>query len=450
MQFPIYHPGHMGDGLTIGLEAVIHVLISHGFSVGVFGLIVLAEYIGIRRASQDWESFARSFIRVTAITITSAGAVSGVGIWFYTSVLAPRAIGSMLRVFFWPWWIEWFTFIGELLVLLAYYYLWDRWQGARKMAHVRLGASYLAWAICSAILIAGIISFMLTSDGWPWSRSFWQAFLNPSFLPHLFLRLTGSFALAGLISLAYLYITRWNVGFRREASRVFGGIMVVATLATVVFAWWYFQTIPPTFKTHAIGAVLGRMLPRNPAVFWALNASALAVLLVLAPVAARGKALATRVLLIPATIAAIAFVAQFEYIREFIRGPYLMPGYMYANQILVDEHELIVRDGMLRNSYWYSATSVKPNRPSPGEYLFGQNCGACHTIGGVNDIGDRVRGRTADGIYVILGHTREMIPWMPPFSGNDEERHILADYLYDISLADGARRPGSRYPAIRP
>lgn len=450
MQFPIYHPAHMGDGLTIGLEAVIHVLISHGFSVGVFGLIVLAEYIGVRRASEEWEALSRSLLRVTAITITSAGAVSGVGIWFYISALAPRATGSMLRVFFWPWWIEWLTFIGELIVLLAYYYLWDRWQGARKISHVRLGASYLAWAVCSAILIAGIISFMLTSDGWPWSRSFWQAFLNPSFVPHLLLRLAGSFALAGLISLAYLYATWWNDEFRRDASRVFGRIMLISTLATVAFVWWYFRTVPPNFKTHAIGAVLGRMLPRNPSVFWALNASGLALLLILVPVAERAKVRATRILLIPASIAAIAFVGEFEYVREFIRGPYLMPGYMYANQVLADEQGLMAREGMLRNDYWYSVNSVGPRRSAPGEYLFARNCGTCHTVAGVNDIAGRLSGRTADGIYVILGHTREMIPWMPPFAGTDQERRILAAYLYDVSLGVGAGKGGSRYPAISP
>jgi len=45
-----------------------------------------------------------------------------------------------------------------------------------------------------------------------------------------------------------------------------------------------------------------------------------------------------------------------------------------------------------------------------------------------------------DGIYVILGHTQEMVPFMPPFSGTDQERRAMADFLF--GLADGSIKPG--------
>ncbi len=52
--------------------------------------------------------------------------------------------------------------------------------------------------------------------------------------------------------------------------------------------------------------------------------------------------------------------------------------------------------------------------------LFGRNCSACHIIGGINSIQDAVKGRSEDGIIVILGHTHEMVPFKPPFSGTEQ------------------------------
>jgi mono/diheme cytochrome c family protein len=62
-----------------------------------------------------------------------------------------------------------------------------------------------------------------------------------------------------------------------------------------------------------------------------------------------------------------------------------------------------------------------------------QNCSACHTIGGINDIRTRVKNRSEDGIFVYLSHISEMVPFMPPFSGTEAERRILARFLYRLA-----------------
>ena len=86
------------------------------------------------------------------IIITGVGAVTGVGIWVTTSALSPRGIGSLLRVFFWPWFAEWLVFVTELVILLVYYFTWDHWIGAQKRRHVYLGAGYILMSLCSACL----------------------------------------------------------------------------------------------------------------------------------------------------------------------------------------------------------------------------------------------------------------------------------------------------------
>ncbi len=132
MQFPYFQFSVFGDPLIIELDAVLHVFISHGVAIGMMFMIVLAERIGFKRNAPAWEDLARSAIKPTVITITGIGAVTGVGIWFITTGLVPSAIGSMLRVFFWPWFLEWFVFFAEVVVVLIYYFTWHQWRGAAE------------------------------------------------------------------------------------------------------------------------------------------------------------------------------------------------------------------------------------------------------------------------------------------------------------------------------
>src|SRR5665811_537960 len=176
MEFPLFQVPYLGNGMTIALNAVLHVIISHGLAIGAVAIVALGEYLGVRKASSDWEGFSRDLLKVLIIIITGVGAVTGAGIWFTISALSPRATGSLLRVFFWPWFIEWLVFTAEVVVILTYYFTWDRWTAERKKQHVYLGFSYVFFATLSGFFITGILGFMLTSDGWPWDKSFWSAF----------------------------------------------------------------------------------------------------------------------------------------------------------------------------------------------------------------------------------------------------------------------------------
>ncbi|MDA8161784.1 MAG: hypothetical protein M0022_02610 [Desulfobacteraceae bacterium] len=433
MEFPVFEFPYLGTGMIIALNAVLHVIISHGLAIGAVFFIVASEYTGFRRASREWDDFARDFLKFTVIVTTGVGAVTGVGIWFIPSALSPRGIGTMLRVFFWPWFIEWAVFTCEVIFILLYYFTWGRLQGAQKKRHILIGAAYLSFALLSAALITGILGFMLTSDGWPWGRAFWQAFLNPSYIPQLFLRISSGLSIGALSSLAFLLFTRKDGAFRKNALEFFAKAAIIASSATIAFAWWYSTVIPPAFKTHAIFSVLTSRLSQYPRIFWYANGAGAFLLFVTAMVSIRGRGAFAKILIVPALLAAMTFVAEFERIREFIRGPYLMPGYMYANQVLISETPLFKKEGMLKNDPWFNQTVDNQDTTAQGAYLFARNCATCHTIGGINDIAERVSGRTEDGIFVLLGHTSDMVPFMPPFSGTNAERHILAGFLYDLS-----------------
>lgn len=432
MEFPLFQVPYLGNGMTIGMVAVLHVLISHGLAIGAMTMVVLAEYRGLRDSDPDWERFSRNLLLAVIIIITGVGAVTGVGIWVTTSALSPRGIGSLLRVFFWPWFAEWLVFVTELVILLVYYFTWEHWVGAQKRRHVCLGAGYILLSLCSAFLITGILGFMLTPDGWPWEQSLSAAFFNPSFLPQLLLRLALALTLGSLFALAYLLFTPREPRFRREASHLFGSICLVAVGLIPFLTWWYYALVPSRYKTHIIYGILTSHLSQHPGVLFAAMAIIFLAGLACAGLAWGRKTAAVRVLVIPALVLAVTFVFAFERTREFIRGPYLMPGYLYATNVLLPEKPFLDQHGLLPNAYWFNMLG-RSDPENQGAFLLAQNCSACHTIGGLNDIRTRVNHRSEDGIFVYLSHISEMVPFMPPFSGTEAERRILARFLYRLA-----------------
>jgi cytochrome bd-type quinol oxidase subunit 1 len=417
--------------MTVGIVAVVHVLISHGLAIGAMTVVVLSEYRGLRDRDPEWERFARGLLLAVIIIITGVGAVTGVGIWVTTTALSPRGTGSLLRVFYWPWFTEWLVFVTELIILLVYYFTWDQWTGARKQRHLYLGVCYICAALCSAFLITGILGFMLTPDGWPWEQSLLSAFFNPTFLPQLLLRLAIALMVGSLFALAYLLFTHRELLFRREAGRLLGTICLIATLSSPFLGWWYYAVVPPRYKTHILYGILTSHLSQHPTILFVAVAVALALLAACA-VLARSRRDAVRVLVIPALVLSVAFVFAFERTREFIRGPYLIPGYLYATNILLTEKPFLDRQGLLPNAYWFNMLG-RDDPENEGAFLLAQNCSACHTIDGLNDIRSRVKNRSEDGIFVYLSHIGEMVPFMPPFSGTQDERRILARFLYRLA-----------------
>jgi mono/diheme cytochrome c family protein len=448
MQFPVFQVPVLGNGLTIALNAVLHVFISHGVSIGAIGLIVLAEYYGWKKNNPDWEKLARDFLGVLVIVITGVGAVTGAGIWITASALSPRAIGSIIRIFFWPWFIEWGVFLTELILLLVYYFLWTKVGPERKVRHIRLGLAYVLMALFSAVLITGILGFMLTPDGWPARHRFWPAFFNPTFWPQVLLRIAEAFLLGAVFMLTFLLLTRRPPEFRRESLPVFGRVLLHSSAALVIFGGWYYLAVPAALRTQALFSVLTSHLSQTPQVFFWVNGLGMFCLLALGLVTLGRGRWAARLLIGPALLASLLIVAQVERMREFMRGPYLLPGYMFTNQVLLKEKPFFDREGILAQSVWFNLAAPRPGADTEtarGAYLFAQNCSMCHTLSGVNAMDRRLRGRPEDGIRVIIGHTHDLVPFMPPFSGTDEELQTLAAFLYGIARKSAPPQTPSRF-----
>ncbi|MFW5832266.1 MAG: c-type cytochrome, partial [Prolixibacteraceae bacterium] len=148
------------------------------------------------------------------------------------------------------------------------------------------------------------------------------------------------------------------------------------------------------------------------------------------------KRLPKHLLIIP-VIASFLFLGVFERVREFIRKPYVISEYMYANGILVDELPLYQQQGLLKHTPYSSIETItEENKYEAGEAVFNLACTRCHTTHGINSVvknfesmygKDNPMNREAMKTYMKNMHNVRY--YMPPFPGNDEELDALAEYI---------------------
>ncbi len=431
--FPPFRASYLGAGMVIGTNAITHLVIAQGVALGFLALLGITDWYAWRRGrnAQAWDPLLRRLLTFGVIVSTIGGAVTGAGIWFTIGTLAPRATASMLRVFLWPWFLEWLVFVVEVVSLLILYFAWD-WLGRHRAVRVLGALAYSGYSVLSAVLITGILGFMLTVGQWPFHRTLGTAFFNPSFLPQLLARLAIGGIAGGVIGLGVLLVPGLHPEAQRPTLRLFGVFLLVSLAVFVPAVAWYLLVVPDFYTTRKVFAVLTQHMTQTPGLFYGANAVAFLLLLAAAAASILGRIALTRWLVIPGLVAAIGLVAEMERIREFIRGPYLMPSHMYVSEVLLPERFLFGREGMLPNRYWYQRLHVHGDLNQAGAQLFEGNCATCHTVGGINSIRRRVAGRSQDGLEVIIDHTHEMVSFMPPFSGDGYERRVAARFLYRL------------------
>ena len=217
--------------------------------------------------------------------------------------------------------------------------------------------------------------------------------------------------------------------------RLCGTALLLSLAVTAAATYVYFSRVPQTYLTHWKFSVATSYLSQMPDFLPAANAVAALVLLLTALAALGRSRLACRLLCIPALIMSLCFVMEFERVREFIRGPYLMPGYMHASQITLVESEALAAQNapLLPRLRWVNTSGDLPPATQAARTLFAANCGVCHAESGINGIDQRLAGRSADGINAMLGITQRLAPYMTPFVGSEQERALLTEYLFQLS-----------------
>lgn len=437
MDFPIFQADFFGNRLLIALIAIVHVIINHSFAVGMMPLLAFMEWWAHRTGREDWDRLLYQILAVAFIVTTSLGALTGVGIWFSTSVVNPGAIGSLLRVFYWAWFTEWVVFVCEVVLILIYFLTWKRMTGARKPAHIRIGIGLGVMSWLTMAIITAILGFMMNPGSWPQQQDLLAGFLNPAYVPQLFFRTSAAMIMAGSLALALCTaFTAKRTALRNEAVKTFAGWSLFWTVPLCIWALVYFQAIPlemmvnlpVAFGTQVWAGSYNLLLQLTLGV--GLVAVAFNLWALLRPARAYSF-----VWVVP-FLCVCLLVSQFERTRQFIRKPYVLANYMYSNGVRTHESAYLVKTGLLANSAWAANRTVSAeNRVQAGRDVFLIACSRCHTLNGANSVtanlarlypGQNWNPEIIDGYIRNINGAR---PYMPPFPGNAAERAALAAYL---------------------
>ncbi len=412
--------------MTIGLIAILHVFVSH-FAVGGGLYLVLAERKAYRENDPTVLEYVKGHSLFFVLVVLVFGAVSGVGIWWSIGLVSPAATSTLLHVFVWAWAIEWVLFAVEIAAAFVYYYGWDRLD---RWTHLIVGWIYFVAAWLSLFMINSILTFMLTPGRWLTTREFWHAFFNPTAIPSLIIRTMVSIALAGLYGL----VTAAAIPDRRlkaKMVRFAATWLLPASLVLPIGGAWYISRIPPFAREISMGG--------SPAVtiFAGLSIVLSAVLFVFAFF---GPFQRPQHFTLPfaflLALVGLSVTGVTEWVREAVRKPYIVYGYMYSNGITRFEQEAIGRDGALRAAKWVTTKEVREdNRQEAGQNLYKTQCASCHTIGGFNGMRLAVKGWRKEFIDFQLQHLSELKGFMPPFMGTDAERQALAAWLAGLNPA---------------
>lgn len=439
MDFPTFILDDIGTRLYIGLTAGIHVLINHPLAVGIYPLITLLEYLAHRWKLKNLDDLARKITFIVFVITTTVGALTGVGIWLATSLSAPFAIGSLLRVFFWGWFVEWLVFISEVILILFYFLTWEKWQeGAKKLRHIRLGVALSVMSWFTMAIIVGILGFMMNSGFWTEQRTFASAFFNPLYVPQLLFRTTYAMMAAGFFALACAYF------YTKQ------GTKLRALVVTVCCGWswnWALLCIPagliylaavPEMMSHNIDVGLMSMKYAR----WAgkfrflIGFTSLSFLGFGLWGILRSRKFPSWAMILPVFLS-IWLLGHFERVREFIRKPYVIADYMYSNGVRTDELAMLQHDGILKHAtYSQNAAITNENILDAGKDVFILSCTRCHTTNGVNGVLGKFENMYgADKEWdsqAMAGFIRSMHltrPYMPPFPGNEREAEALVAYI---------------------
>ncbi|WKA55795.1 cytochrome ubiquinol oxidase subunit I [Planococcus shixiaomingii] len=130
--------------------------------VGVPLMIMIAQWVGIKKNDDHYILMARRWARGFVITV-AVGVVTGTIIGLQLSLLWPNFMQVAGNVIALPLFLETFAFFFEAIFLGIYLYTWDRFEDQRK--HLLLLIPVAIGAAASAVFITVVNSFMNAPQG---------------------------------------------------------------------------------------------------------------------------------------------------------------------------------------------------------------------------------------------------------------------------------------------
>lgn len=158
----------MGNEETVFLSRVLteltlsfHIIYAT-IGVGIPLMIMIAQWVGIKKQDEHYIVLARRWTRGFVITV-AVGVVTGTAIGLQLSLLWPNFMELAGNVIALPLFMETFAFFFEAIFLGIYLYTWDRFENQKKhlllLIPVAVGASF------SAVFITIVNAFMNAPQG---------------------------------------------------------------------------------------------------------------------------------------------------------------------------------------------------------------------------------------------------------------------------------------------
>jgi hypothetical protein len=453
MDFPMFHLDWLNDRFLIAIIAILHVFINHGLAVGFIPYITWLEHKGVLNSGPDevtdleWDNIIYKKMKVAFVITTTIGAMTGVGIWFSAALVSPASIGSLIRVFYWAWFIEWLVFVTEVVLILIYFLTWKNSNSSlkAKLRHIKFGwfLSIFSW-ITMAIIVA-ILGFMMDPGNWNKNQSLINGILNPIYLPQLMFRTPTAMLVAGVFGLLLTSIFFKKDTSLREKAVKYAGQWILGWTPLAIAAAVYYWTVMPAAMKANMSTALGSIdfaHYYDLLKYFIIVAASLSIVLALFALLNPKKIKLVHVI-IPCLFV-FGFLGIFERVREFIRKPYVIGGYMYSNLLREEDCPLYQRDGILKYATYTSANQVtSENKINAGRDVFMLTCSRCHTTQGVNSITyvfERMYGfgkplnEISMAAYIPNMHKGRT--YMPPFPGNQKELEALVAYIKLLQQTD--------------
>lgn len=189
----------------IGKEVVMatiwqsHVL----WSAAIIGLIFIgatAEYVGVLTKQIKYDRFAEGTALATILLFATGSFTPILGILFLIT-LYPVFWSYMQNIMFWVLFAEAFMFVGEIILLYAWYASWEK-LAYRKKLHVVIGFMAAMFLTAQMTFINVVASYLLTPSDSA-ANNVGATFMNATFIPLNMHRFVGNISYAGFLIAGY-------------------------------------------------------------------------------------------------------------------------------------------------------------------------------------------------------------------------------------------------------
>jgi cytochrome d ubiquinol oxidase subunit I len=185
----------IGKNVTIAVLVQSHILIAT-FIIGAVLIAATSEYLGMVTKQPRYERFARNLARFVVLLFAS-GAALAITFVLALVTLFPIFFSYLQNIFFWVFLVEAFMFLGQIIIVYAWYNVWDK-LAYRKSLHVVFGFIAGFMGLMAMTMIDAVASYMLTPAEAP-VGDVARTFLNQTNVPLNMHRFVGNFSYAGFL-----------------------------------------------------------------------------------------------------------------------------------------------------------------------------------------------------------------------------------------------------------